>query len=222
MLPSVDLVDFLSVEKADDQEYKLINIRGCNGSGKSTVPLRLLETDPLAFEVIWTSGKDLKKGRVAATVFPSYGFLALGAYRTKCGGLDNVGSTDDIKTLTRMFWNTPYHIIMEGVIPSTVFSTYVMLFNQARQELSQCRDVVIYNLLPPLQVCLDRVQQRNGGKEVKVDQIAGKWDMVSRNSKKFQQEGFTSLVVDNSVFDRSETLRNFFETIGVDCQEGVS
>ena len=59
----------------------LVNIRGCNGSGKSTIPMSMKD-DPKAFTIKGTvEGKPV----TLLTVFPKYNWLALGKYETKTG-----------------------------------------------------------------------------------------------------------------------------------------
>lgn len=173
----------------------LINVRGCNGSGKSTIVLSMM-SDQKAYVVEKPyKGKDRK----ILTVFPSWGFVALGSYHNKCGGLDGYVDTDMVKKgLWYALKHYPeYHIIMEGVLPSTVYSTYLDLFKQVEEKYPE-RQIIVVSLLPPLKECLKRIQKRNGGKPIKEDLVAGKWSTVDRNADKFANEGIVSLKWDNS------------------------
>ena len=139
------------------------------------------------------------KTRKLLTVFPNYGWVALGSYHNKCGGLDGYVDTDMIK---KGFWYAlkkfpQYHIIMEGVIPSTVYSTYEKLFLEAQEKYPD-RKFVVLNLLPPVEVCLQRIQARYGGKPIKEDLVSSKWVTVAKNADKFSQAGILSLKWDNS------------------------
>ena len=178
----------------------LVNIRGCNGSGKSTIPLSMMD-DPEMY-VVEKPYKD--KIRKIVTVFPTYGWVALGSYHNKCGGLDGYADTDMIK---KGLWYTlkkfpEYNIIMEGVIPSTVYSTYEKLFLEVQQKYPK-RRVIVLNLLPPVEECLKRIQARNGGKVIKEDLVASKWLTVAKNADKFAQAGILSLKWDNSQIGRN-------------------
>ena len=173
----------------------LINIRGCNGSGKSTIPLSMKD-DPQMFVV----EKPYKgKQRKLLTIFPTYGWIALGSYHNKCGGLDGYADTDMIKKgLWYALKHYPeYHILMEGVIPSTVYSTYERLFLEVQQAYPE-RKVIVMNLLPPVEECLKRIQKRNGGKPIKEDLVRSKWSTVAKNADKFAEAGILSLKWDNS------------------------
>ena len=173
----------------------LINIRGCNGSGKSTIPMSMLD-DPDMYII----EKPYKgKNRKMFTVFPTYGWVALGSYHNKCGGLDGYADTNLIK---KGFWYAlkhfpEYHILMEGVIPSTVYSTYEQLFLEAMEKYPD-RKLIVLNLLPPVEECLRRIQNRNGGKAIKEDMVRSKWSTVCKNADKFAEMGIISLKWDNS------------------------
>lgn len=173
----------------------LVNIRGCNGSGKSTIPMSMMD-DPDMYVVEKPYQGKVKK---ILTVFPSYGWVALGTYFNKTGGLDCFPNNElTIKTLWYALKRFPeYHILMEGVISSTVFSTYAQLFSQVQERYPE-RQVIIVSLLPPLDTCLERIQQRNGGKSIKEEQVASKWHTVARNADKFAEAGILSLKWDNS------------------------
>lgn len=212
MLPKVELKELTDLhKKMDISQKKLINIRGCNGSGKSTIPILMMETDPYTFEVVWrVEGKE----RVVATVFPSYQYAALGHYHSKCGGMDSMKTTDEIKAAVNVMWNMNYNLIMEGIMASTVRQTYIDLFKSLNETHSLQREIIIYNLLPPLQVCLDRIQARNGGKPIKEDQVASKWGTVEKNIQYFEAAGFKCIKASNAGIERAQTLEWFFNNVG--------
>ncbi len=208
-LTRVDIFEAIKEFKDNGVKYpedmKLINIRGTNGSGKSTVPLQMLANDRAAF-MLTHKGKDI------ATVFPTYGFLALGKYRTKTGGLDGIGTTQEMKDIMALVHFLPYSIIMEGILASTVYSTYAELF-ETYQNKAPKRKVIIFNIIPEFDVIKERVLKRNGNKEVKWEQLESKWRTVKKNAGKFREAGFTSLEVDNSGITIEETLNWFFDLI---------
>lgn len=211
MLPKIELKELTDLhKKMVVSQKKLINIRGCNGSGKSTIPILMMETDPYAFEVIWrVDGKE----RVVATAFPSYQYAALGHYHSKCGGMDSMKTTDEIKAAVDVMWNMNYNLILEGIMTSTVRQTYIDLFQNMNKIHELQREIIIYNLLPPLQVCLDRIQSRNGGKPVKEEQVASKWRTVEKNIQYFEAAGFKCIRASNENLERSKTLEWFFSNI---------
>ena len=190
----------------------IVNIRGCNGSGKSTIPMQMMEADP-EFEVIKLGVS--KTGRPCApalTVFHNLKWVALGTYFSKTGGMDTYRSNADTKTALEYALNNypDYDIVMEGVIASTIKSTYADLFNELE---SQGHQVLIIAFLPPLEVCLERIQQRNGGKPIKEDLVASKWRSVNTGVDYFRQSGLDAIRRDTSICSRSNMLKNFLRTV---------
>lgn len=160
----------------------IVNIRGCNGAGKSSIPMSMLDDSQLYVVRKVYQGKE----RNILTVFPSYGWVALGTYFNKTGGLDCFPDTALTK---KVFWYAlkhfpQYNMLFEGVISSTVFSTYADLLKEAKTEYPKCNFFVV-SLLPPVETCLKRIQKRNGGKPIKEDLVRSKWETVKRNSEKF-------------------------------------
>lgn len=208
-LRRVDILEEIENFKSKGGEYpdnmKLINIRGCNGSGKSTIPLQFLAKDRGAYLLTY-EGKDV------ATVFPSYGFVAMGKYRNKTGGLDGYKNGEQTRTILEMLWLLPYSIIMEGVIASTIYSTYAELFKKLENKPPK-RKIGIMNLVPPLELVKERLHKRNGGKKIKFEQVESKWRTVKKNAKKFAEAGFISWEADNSNISIEETLDWFFKEI---------
>lgn len=172
----------------------IVNIRGCNGAGKSSIPMSMLD-DPKMYVIEKPYNGKPKK---IATVFPSYGWVVMGTYFNKTGGLDGFPNTDFTK---KVFWYLlkkfpEYNLMLEGVLASTVFSTYAELFKLAKKKYPE-HEVYIVSLLPPLNTCLKRIQKRNGGKPIKEDLVESKWRTVQRNVQKFEHSGLTSLIWDN-------------------------
>jgi len=208
-LTRVDVIEEIKKFKENGISYppnmKLVNIRGTNGSGKSTVPLQMLANDRATFMLT-------HKGQEIATVFPTYGFVALGKYRTKTGGLDGIRTTQDMKDILALVHFLPYSIIMEGILASTVYSTYAELFETYKEKAPK-REVIVFNIIPEFDVIKERVLKRNGNKEVKWEQLESKWRTVKKNAGKFREAGFKSLEVDNSGIQIEDTLDWFFDLI---------
>lgn len=184
----------------------LVNIRGTNGAGKSTVPLLMMDDPYMMIEHVPGS-------KAKITIFPSFGWIALGTYFNKTGGLDTMRTNADTQeALLHALTKFPeYDILMEGIIASTVKSTYLDLFLRMEQEFGVTTVVISY--LPPLEVCLARVQARNGGKPVKEEQIAGKWRTVDRNVAYFREGGLISLKFDTSKVPYNKMLDTFLKNV---------
>lgn len=188
----------------------LVNIRGCNGSGKSTIPMSMMnDPDMWVHTIVDESGKKIS----AITVFPSYGWVALGTYFNKTGGMDtlkNNGITRQTLFIALKEFQD-FNILMEGIMASTIRSTYVDLFHEV--EKSWPIRVIVLNLLPPVEVAISRVYSRNGGKPINEEAVRGKWETVAKNAKVFSDEGFISIRVDSSKVKKENMLRAFFKTV---------
>ena len=186
----------------------LVNIRGRNGAGKSTIPISMM-SDP-RLEIIQKpyKGKTYK----VATVFPSFGWVVLGSYLNKTGGLDTFPNNELMfKTLKWILKNySDYNILMEGIIASTIYSTYRDLFNEIREKCPDTKIVLLF-FMPPLETSIQRVYERNGGKPVKEDAIKAKYGMVSRNFEKFKRDGFCVKKIDTSKTPKDRMLTNFLK-----------
>lgn len=205
----VDIFDLLNEIKASDvkQGLNIVNIRGCNGAGKSTVPMRMMAEDPDVF-MITQDGKDI------ATVFPTFKYVAVGKYFTKTGGVDGVKNTDTMKKILSYLNLLPYHIIYEGILASTVFSTHRDILQQMESGVAK-RKATILNIIPPFDLIRERILKRNGGNNnVKWEQIEGKYKTVKNNHPKFVDAGLNSIVVDNSEITLEETTNWFLNLVG--------
>lgn len=186
----------------------LVNIRGTNGAGKSTIPISMMSDPQLKVIQKPYKGKTYK----IATVFPSFGWIALGSYPNKTGGLDTFPNNElTFKTLKWVLKKySDYHILMEGIIASTIYSTYRDLFNEIQEEYSDTKIVLLF-FIPPLETSIQRVYERNGGKPVKEDAIKAKYGMVSRNFEKFKHDGFCVKKIDTSKTPKDQMLTNFLK-----------
>jgi predicted ABC-type ATPase len=190
----------------------VVNIRGCNGSGKSTIPMSMMEVDP-DFEVVYLGvSKTGKPCSPALTIFHKLGWIALGTYFNKTGGMDTYkNNADTLMALMYALKNYPeYDIVMEGVIASTIKSTYAELFQELEEDGHQ---VLVMAFLPPLEVCLERIQQRNGGKPIKEELVASKWRSVYKGVEYFRESGLTCLMIDTSKCAKERMLKNFLRTV---------
>lgn len=196
----------------------LVNIRGTNGSGKSTVPLAMMD-DPKMRVVFFNRNTAQNPIAPYLTVFPTYGWVALGTYFNKTGGMDTIATTERMKEALAYAWTKypQYDVLMEGIIASTIRSTYINLFTDYQRMVEEkCinpRKIIVLNFLPPLSVCVSRVKERNGGKPVKEDQIESKWNTVARNVAYFKEAGIKTLKFDNSQIEKQYMLPWFLRTM---------
>lgn len=185
----------------------IVNIRGTNGSGKSTVPLQMYATDDSKYTE--SCGKEY-----TLTVFPKYKFIALGSYHNKTGGLDGIGSTAAIKAALEaakeLSNKLGYHILMEGILASTVKSTYLTMFQQAQDE--GFTPIVLIYTTPP-DVCIQRVYARNGGKPIKEGLVMDKYDTIMRQFDYFNENGVVAKKVNNTNTAKETMLSKFLSAV---------
>ena len=190
----------------------LVNIRGCNGAGKSTIPMSMMD-DPEMYvhEIRGSDGKRIS----SITVFPSYGWVALGTYFNKTGGLDTLKNNDITRmTLYAALDGFPeYNVLMEGIMASTIRSTYIDMFHEVQEYYGDDLTIMIISLLPPVEVAISRVYSRNGGKPINEEAVRGKWDTVARNVTAFREAGFTSLKVNSAKVPKEKMLSAFLKTV---------
>lgn len=130
----------------------IINIRGCNGSGKSTVVQAVLaagKAKPIfgACGLARPEAYRLGLPELASSVY------VLGSYLTPIGGCDRLGSAVLVKEL--VFKYQPYgHVLFEGLIISDYYGKLCEALEQFGNQ------VVVIFLSTPLEVCLERLHGR--------------------------------------------------------------
>lgn len=193
----------------------LVNLRGCNGAGKSTIPMSMMD-DPNMYvhEILGSDGKRIS----AITVFPTYGWVALGTYFNKTGGMDTLRNNETTRmTLYAALDGFPeYNVLMEGIMASTIRSTYIDLFHEVEEYYRNHGEnlrVLVISLLPPVEVALSRVYSRNGGKPINEEAVRGKWETVARNVSAFAEAGFTSVKVNSAKVPKKRMLPAFLKTV---------
>lgn len=190
----------------------LVNIRGCNGAGKSTIPMSMMD-DPEMYvhEIRGSDGKRMS----AITVFPTYGWVALGTYFNKTGGMDTLRDNWTTRmTLYAALDGFPeYNVLMEGIMASTIRSTYIDLFQEVQEYYGDDLTIMILSLLPPVEVAISRVYSRNGGKPINEEAVRGKWETVARNVAAFREAGFISLKVNSAKVPKEKMLSAFLKKV---------
>lgn len=190
----------------------LVNIRGCNGAGKSTIPMSMMD-DPEMYvhEIRGSDGKRMS----AITVFPSYGWVALGTYFNKTGGMDTLRDnwTTHMTLYAALDGFPEYNVLMEGIMASTIRSTYIDLFQEVQEYYGDDLTIMIISLLPPVEVAISRVYSRNGGKPINEEAVRGKWETVARNVAAFGEAGFTSITLNTAKIPKERMLRVFLKKV---------
>ena len=157
---------------------KLINVRGCNGSGKTTL-LRLLAAE----SGCRVANVEVPGHRPIPVTYVAGGVALLGDYspdaKGTTAGCDRIKTQDAIKNALCVLLADPEvkAIIFEGVVVATIFGPW--------KEFADAQGGMVWAFLDtPLDVCLRRIQERNGGKPIQEDQVASKHRTIARVSAK--------------------------------------
>lgn len=151
----------------------IINLRGTNGSGKSTVAFALMGKRPQEVELAEYQTPAGKWKQVPGYLVKELDLIIVGPYRTACGGCDGIKTQDLICEAVENAFAEANNVLFEGVIVSTLFSRYHALARKLGSKSPQGRFCWAY-LDTPLETCLARIQERNGGKEINEGLVASK------------------------------------------------
>lgn len=131
---------------------KSYNLRGTNGSGKTTVARELLK---LAGAVpVLMKGKKVEAYRGALFEKP---IVFLGSYETQCGGCDTIPSVARVAELLEHYMGafTNGVVFFEGLMISHMLGTVGAM----QAQLGKQNNILAF-LDTPLEVCIKRVEMR--------------------------------------------------------------
>lgn len=182
-------------------KYRIVNIRGCNGSGKSWIIRRLIK-ESSATPIY----DDPESGRLLGRVIGYRGeykgtpIYFIGSYEIMSGGADWVmkqfGGLNDVCDLVRRFAGKG-HVFFEGFIVSGLFQRFYDL----SQELG---GITWCYIDTPLEVCYKRIEARNKGKTAASGRIRGssgtrhvehKFIETERTRQKFENMGEETVII---------------------------
>ena len=187
--------------KRKRDKYRILNIRGCNGSGKSWIVRELMketEAEPLYGEP--EAGRLL--GRIIGYrgVYNKTPIFFVGSYEVMSGGADAVmkhfGGLDKVCELVREFAGRG-HVLFEGFIVSGLFSRFYDLSKEVG-GITWCY------MDTPLSVCYERIEKRNREKGASAGRIrpsAGtrhveaKFNQAESTKRKFKEEGEEIVII---------------------------
>lgn len=174
----------------------IINLRGCNGSGKSTAARALLAAGASEIELAPYTTPRGQRRAVLGYYVPALDLVVVGPYRTECGGCDAVKTQDLVCDSVRLAAGHASNVFFEGVIVSTLFSRYLSLSEEVGGMTWAYLDT-------PIEVCLERIQRRNGGSPIKEDLVRDKVKSVAATRTKAIAAGERILDVSHLVDPRS-------------------
>lgn len=184
-------------------KFHILNLRGCNGSGKSWVVRQLLE-HTLAKPIY----SEPEAGRLLGRVIGHHGdyegkpIYFVGSYEIMTGGADSLmkqfNGLDTVCNVVRKFAGKG-HVVFEGFIVSGLFYRFY--------ELSKEIGGITWCYLDtPLKVCYQRIEARNREKSATRGRIRGsmgtkhveqKFNECIRTQRKAKEAGEKVIVLDH-------------------------
>lgn len=194
----------------------IINIRGTNGSGKSTAVKQLYESDETKEIVYHGIKKNGEPGNPCITILHKYNIILLGLYKVNTGGLDTNAysgvqqTVDHIKQVVEDY--PTYHIIYEGMMASSSIGTFYVPLAQYFNGLPNTTMVVVI-MLPPKDILAERLYKRSGNQDLNIEAILRFWETQRKSVQKFKDAGVLTIPLDNSVVDKDGMLKLLVDTI---------
>lgn len=158
---------------------KFINIRGCNGSGKTTVLRQYAATRSPEVRTV-----EVPDHKPIPVTYLSNRVAILGDYSPEAtgttAGCDRIKTQQAAKDALKAIEADA--VLFEGIIVSTIFQPW--------SDWSHENNGMVWAFLDtPLDVCLDRIQSRNGGKPINEKLVADKWNGINRVKDKATEAG---------------------------------
>lgn len=180
---------------------KVIQVRGTNGTGKTTAVRSLIERGDFKVYFVTVRGKEYP--------YTYDGKIVIGGrYDTReCGGLDGVIKDrevlkDYIVKLLKML--QPDALILDAVMYGTTFK-FAYELNIACKSLGYT--YIGITCAPPLDVSLQRVYMRNGGKEVNVESLQKRHFSSVKAYKRLKAVGMDVRLIDTSKIPKEQMYR---------------
>lgn len=169
----------------------VLNLRGTNGSGKSSIAHRLLELPHKELTLAWNPANS--KPVIGYQVQMPLGVtivkvIVVGPYRTQCGGCDAIPTQDLVCAAVERAAELSPYVFFEGLLVSGIYQRYYQLAKTVRKRR---RKFVWAILQTPLEECLRRVYARNGGKPIKEELVAMKLAGIESAERKARRDGET-------------------------------
>lgn len=158
---------------------KIVQIKGANASGKTTICKQLIALEP---EPILITDTKLQKGKPWATILPNLKWAIAGHYpvEAKGGGADLIHTVDELKyILAKLITEYPdYNIVFEGVMVSTTMTMYTFMLDWA-EDKQACLQPLVVMLMSDLDGAVRRLSIRRG-EQVTADQFTQLQPKVER------------------------------------------
>ena len=178
---------------------KIIQIRGTNGVGKTTVMRGFLSKHETEIIKVNVGGKDIECTKAGD-------FIIIGRYdRNECGGCDSaVANGEQLKNLIAKIMRTlrPYCLIFEGLIYGKTYSFTKSIYDYSRAIKADFKAIC---LVPTFKKALERVYGRNGGKEIDIKNLESGWACYIRGNEKLKRSGVPVAEFNTGLMTKEET-----------------
>ena len=192
---------------------KIVQIKGSNGSGKTTIVKQMLALEPDPIYGMWDH-----IGKYYATIMPTIGWVAVGEYDLdrKMGGCDGLSSVQLIKDAILdcmaefIEYDGMFGIVFEGMMISTIKSTFYDFLLSLETPYIEPLFVI---LAASPKGCIERIRNRGTmRKNLNHDNIRSKCELVMRHAKTYDQKYVRYIDVDNT--EERDMLKAFAGRVG--------
>ena len=182
-----DLGNLFEFKAANEIRY-LISLRGTNGSGKSYFVRKFVEAHSDGIEEIFVPRFQRQP---VATFLPKVGTIVLGGnYLTKVSGGCDLIDPKVAYQLMNLLTLTNYHVLFEGVLISTIYSTSIYNALNFMATSVVPTNVVFMYLDRDVDSCLKNINDRNqriGKKSIGSKNVAYKIPVIMRQHEKIER-----------------------------------
>lgn len=174
----------------------IVNVRGTNGSGKSTVVREFLKRFP--YSEIYGKLGPRRPEAYRVQIDAKRALYIIGPYQTATGGVDALGLRvpDLIKMIER--YAKLGHVLFEGVVISTTFGELGEWMANRKRD-----DVLVCFMNTPLEDCLKGLKAR--GANTGTAHVEEKFWVIKRVRDMFNEQGISTLILTRD--DAFSTIR---------------
>lgn len=178
----------------------ILNLRGTSGSGKTTVARRILseyDSEPIMGMVPGGKKERIVGYQIGNLWIP-------GSYENTCGGVDTYswkGAADYLEEKVRLVAANGYHVLFEGLVQTAGNKRWTGVANDF--------PLVWAFLDTPLEKCIERVLERNGGREGKNNwfNLRASYDDCMQQRSRLQNLGLNFVIIEHQ--------RAFEQVVGI-------
>lgn len=180
---------------------KVIQIRGSNGAGKTTIVRQFVQRNNLEMKKISIKGRE-----TYISTNENGSIVVLGRYDKKTGGCDLYADTDHV--INTIMWAIinlkPKLIVFEGMIYSLYYAFAKKVSDFVKKYSYQYLAISLYT---NPEVVLERIYRRNGGRAIKERLIFEKIKAVRSSHNKLISNGYKSKIIDTTNIKENEMYK---------------